>query len=208
MAAPKPKLKIPDYENYSSVDPRLGEPVARPKAPACPPQQEPAATKRQASDDAPLQAPPSQFLAPEEQQPNGEQRPDPTKKARPSSPPGELRVRTEREWLNLSAHEILRLPKEENMEVIHWSAIPFHWLLRKIFPCAETSCKPHCFHCACAANGQGMKVKLLAGEAATKDVRMFWKDNASHNGTEDPGHQPIIPYEDRLGVASGKALIT
>ena len=53
-----------------------------------------------------------------------------------------------------------------------------------------------------------MKDKLLAGEATTKDFRMFWKENARHNGTEDPGHQPIVPYDDRLGVASGKALIT
>ena len=96
------------------------------------PLQEPAATKRQASDDAPLQAPPNQYLVPEEQQPTGEQRPDPAKKARPPSPPGELRARTEREWLNFSAHERLRLPKDENMEVIHYSAIPFHWQLPKI----------------------------------------------------------------------------
>ena len=68
LAAPKPKLKIPDYENYDSADPLLGEAPARPKAAACPPQQEQAATKRQASDDAQLQAPPSQFLIPEEQQ--------------------------------------------------------------------------------------------------------------------------------------------
>ena len=105
LAAPTPELKIPDYENYSHV-----EPIATPKAPACPPQmgvplQEPVATKRQASDDAPIQAPPNQFLAPEEQQPTGEQRPDPAKKARPPSPPGELRARTEREWLIFSAHE-------------------------------------------------------------------------------------------------------
>ena len=82
------------------------------------PFQEPVETKRQASDDAPLQAPPNQFLVPEEQQPTGEQRPDPAKKARPPSPPGELRARTEREWLNLPAHERLRLPKDEDMEVI------------------------------------------------------------------------------------------
>ena len=80
LAAPNSKLKIPDYENYDSVGLRLGEPVARPKAPACPPQQEPTATKGQASDDAQLQAPPSQFLIPEEQQQKGGQRPDPAKK--------------------------------------------------------------------------------------------------------------------------------
>ena len=37
---------------------------------------------------------------------------------------------------------------------------------------------------------------------------MSWIGNARHNGTEDPGHQPIAPYDDRLGVARGKAFIT
>ena len=37
---------------------------------------------------------------------------------------------------------------------------------------------------------------------------MFWKENARHNGTEEPGHQPIVPYDDRLGVARGKDLST
>ena len=46
LAAPKPKLKIPDYENYDNVDPRLGEGPARPKAAACPPQTEQTAIKR------------------------------------------------------------------------------------------------------------------------------------------------------------------
>ena len=106
------------------------------------PLQEPAATKRQASDDAPVQAPPSPFLIPVEQETNGEQRPDPAQKARPPSPPGELRARTKKERLNPSAHERLRLPKDGDMEVIHYSAIPFHWQLPKIFPCPEISCKP------------------------------------------------------------------
>ena len=53
-----------------------------------------------------------------------------------------------------------------------------------------------------------MKDKLLAGEATTRDFWLFWLENARHNGTEDPGHQPIVPYDDRLGVARGKALIT
>ena len=53
-----------------------------------------------------------------------------------------------------------------------------------------------------------MKDKLLAVEATTGVVWLFWKENARHNGTEDPGHQPIVPYDDRLGVARGEALIT
>ena len=147
------------------------EPIARPKAPACPPQmgvplQEPVATKRQA-DDAPLQAPPNPFLAPEEQQPTGEQRPDPAKQARPPSPPGEVRARTDRDWLNFPAHERFRQPRNEDMEVIHWSAIPLHWQLPRIFPCWKTGCQPHCFNCACVANAQGVKDKLLAGEVTT-----------------------------------------
>ena len=48
----------------------------------------------------------------------------------------------------------------------------------------------------------------MAGQATTSDFWMFWKENARHNGTEDPGHHPIVPYDDRLGVARGKALIT
>ena len=81
LAAPKPKLNIPDYENYDSVDARFGEQPTRPKAAACPPQQEQAAIKRQASGDAQLQAPPSQFLIPEEQKQKGGQRLDPAKKS-------------------------------------------------------------------------------------------------------------------------------
>ena len=53
-----------------------------------------------------------------------------------------------------------------------------------------------------------MKEKLLAGEVTTRDFWLFWIENATHNGTEDPGHQPIVPYDDRRGVARGKALIT
>ena len=52
-----------------------------------------------------------------------------------------------------------------------------------------------------------MKEKLLAGEATTKDFWLFWKENARHNGTEDPGHHQIGPYEDRLGCASDIAFI-
>ena len=68
--------------------------------------------------------------------------------------------------------------------------------------------KLHCLHCACAASAQGMKETLLAGEATTKDFWLFWKENTRHNGTEDPGHHQIIPYEDRFGCASDTALIT
>ena len=53
-----------------------------------------------------------------------------------------------------------------------------------------------------------MKDKLLAGEATIGDSWLFCIENARHNGTEDPGHQPIVPYDDRLGVARGKAFIT
>ena len=52
LAALKPKLKIPDYENYDSEDPRLGEAPARPKAAAIPPQPEQAAIKKQVSCDS------------------------------------------------------------------------------------------------------------------------------------------------------------
>ena len=34
------------------------------------------------------------------------------------------------------------------------------------------------------------------------------KENARHNGTEDPGHHQIVPYGDRLGCATAPSLIT
>ena len=80
---------------------------------------------------------------------------------------------------------------------------------KDLFPCPETSCQPHCFHCACAASAQGMQEKLLAGEATTKDVWIFWNENAKHNGTEDLGHPGSeVPYADRLGCAIAPAFIT
>ena len=209
MAAPNPKLKIPVYENYASVDSRLGEAPARPKAAACPPQQEQAATKRQASCESQLQPPPKQFLSPEDQNQNGEQRPDAAKKARPPSPPGELRAKTKEEWLSLSAHERMRLQKGEDMEVIHYSAIPFDWRLPQILSCTKKGCNPLWLHlCMCSKRSRN-EGELLAGEATTKDVWIFWNENAKHNSMEDPGHPGSeIPYADRLGCAIATAFIT
>ena len=102
----------------------------------------------------------------------------------------------------------MRLPKDEDMEVILYSAISFEWQLPKMFPCSQNSCKLHCLHCVFVASAQGMKEHLLAGEATTQDFWLFWKENARHNGMEDPGHHQISPYEDRFGCASDIALIT
>ena len=121
LAAPKPKLEIPDYENYHNDG--LPGP-ARPKAAACPPQSEQKATKRQASRESQLQLPPNQFPSPEDKNQRGEQRPDAAKKTRPPSPPEELKTK---EWLSLPAHVRMRFPKGEDMDVIHYSAPPFKW---------------------------------------------------------------------------------
>ena len=66
---------------------------ARPEAPACPRQTEPTATKRQATQEAQLQSPPTQFPVADEIRSQEEQRPDPAKKAKPPSPPDELRTK-------------------------------------------------------------------------------------------------------------------
>ena len=125
QAAPNHQKKIPDYENYDTKKEDLLGP-AKPKASACPPQFEQTATKRQASQEIRQQTPPSQFLNPEDQKPGDEQRPDAAKKAKPPSPPGELRTK---EWLTFPGNLRLRLPESEDMNIIHISALFFKWQL-------------------------------------------------------------------------------
>ena len=113
LAAPKPKMKIPDCENYETKKEDLPGP-ARPKASACPPQSEQTVIKRQASQESRLQPPPSHFLSPEDQNQRGEQRPDAAKKARSPFPPEELRARAR-----------MKFPRDEDMDVIHFPAPSF-----------------------------------------------------------------------------------
>ena len=122
-------MNIPDYENYETKKDDLPG-LARPKASACPPQFEQTATKRQASQEIQPQPPPSQFLSPEDQNQREEQRPDAAKKGKPPVSLGDLRTK---EWLNVPAQVRMRFPKNEDLNIIHFSALPFKWQIFRFF---------------------------------------------------------------------------
>ena len=131
QAAPNHQKKISDQVEAQTKQEDPPD-LARPKASACPPQSEPTATTRQASQETQPQPPPSQFLNPEDQKTREEQRPDPAKTAKPPVPPGDLRAK---ECLNLLAHVRMRLPKSSDLNTIHFSALPCKWQLPAIFNC-------------------------------------------------------------------------
>ena len=62
-----------------------------------------------------------------------------------------------------------------------------------------------------------MKVKLLAGEVATKEFWLIWVESAKHNAVEDPGHpgrelSDLIPWRsngyDVVGTEAGRRNMT
>ena len=139
------------------------DPAAQPKAPACPPQEEPPGSKRQkttmvetlcsstgsadfhqtlpaagrSAEFPEPKGPPKQQGLPDdsEEEEGGDQRPEAAKKAKPMEFLGELHTPAKTDWLSMSAHERMGLPEEEDITVIHMSAPPLGEQVPKTFVC-------------------------------------------------------------------------
>ena len=77
----------------------------------------------------------------------GEQRPEAAKKAKPTSPPGDLRTPVPSNWVLMTAHKRMGLPDEEDIATIHMSAPPLREQVPKTFACTKSTCQVNCVHC-------------------------------------------------------------
>ena len=158
-AASSPRTKV--HQESEAV----ADPAAQPKAPACPPQEEQPGSKMQkatmvqtlcpsigstdlhqnlpaagrSAEFPDPKGPPKQQGLPEDskEKEGGDQRPEAAKKAKPMAPPGEMRTNAKTDWLKMPAHERMGLPEEEDITVIHISALPLAEQVPKTFDCTK-----------------------------------------------------------------------
>ena len=140
----------------------------------------------------------------------GDQRPEAPKKAKPTMPPEEKRAPATQEWIEMSSHQRLGLPEDEDTEMIHVSAPPLLTQVPATFPCSKVfGCPDDCVQCYYAKQAADMRQGLLGGTIPVEMFYQWWKANARFCRGKDPGPPPpTVPYRERLGQNVGVRLIT
>ena len=78
----------------------------------------------------------------------GAQRPDPPKKAKTTMPVLDKQAPATKPWIEISAHQRMGLPEEEDTDMIHVSAPPLPSQVPAVFLCSKYfKCQKDCVQC-------------------------------------------------------------